>query len=112
MGNHAVLDVLMGIWGVLAMVATASAVRTLVEVGSLVSIAVSACRREGMADCDEGSASLHAMLIWPARRAMALYIATLLVPLGYAIWRGQCCCAKRGATVPVATGSVIEFAGN
>jgi len=110
MGNPTVLDVFMGIWGVLSVVATATAVRTLVELGSLVSFAISACRREGAIDCDEGGESLQEMLIWPARRTLALYIATLLVPSGYAIWRSQQ--AKREAPVPVIAGTVVEFAGN
>jgi hypothetical protein len=87
MAKYTVLDVLLGLWGVLSMLATGMAVVALVDIGAVVSAALAACRREEDVDCAEFRLMANEMLVWPARRSLALYIATLLVPFGYSIWR-------------------------
>jgi len=85
--RYLVLDVMLGLWGVLSTMATGMAVVALVDAGAAVSAALALCRREDGADCDEFLSMANEVLIWPARRALALYSATLLVPFGYTIWR-------------------------
>jgi len=85
-----VLDVIMGIWGVLSVVAMATAVVALVDASAMVSAALSLCNRGGDMDCDDMRSVTDELLIWPARMKLALYIATFLVPVGYSIWRVRC----------------------
>jgi len=107
-----VLNVIMGTWGALSVVATATAVVALVDASAMVSAALALCNRGGDMDCDDVRLVMDEILIWPARRMLALYLATFLVPVGYSTWRMRCSVPnaplqrERAAAMVVETSSV------
>jgi len=92
--KYLLLDVIMGTWGALSVVATANAVVALVDASAMASAALAMCNRAGDmygdTDCDHVRSVADELLIWPARRALVLYTSTFLAPVGYSIWRMRC----------------------